>query len=59
VWGDGHKLYDSGVLRGQNGAAAAYANVTGVRTLELVVTGAGDGIGNDHADWAGARVACG
>jgi hypothetical protein len=59
VWGDGRKLYDSGILRGENGAAAAYANLSGVRTLELVVTGAGDGIGNDHADWAGARVACG
>jgi len=59
MWGDGHKLYESGILRGENGAAAAYANLTGVRTLELIVTGAGDGIGNDHADWAGARVACG
>ncbi len=59
VWGDGHKLYDSGVRRGQDGAAPAYADVTGVATLELVVTGAGDGISSDHADWAGARVACG
>ncbi len=46
-------------LEGAGYAAAAYANLTGVRTLELIVTGAGDGIGNDHADWAGARVACG
>ena len=59
VWGDGHKLYDSGIRRGQDGAAPAYADLTGVKMLELVVTGAGDGIGNDHADWAGARVACG
>jgi hypothetical protein len=59
VWGDGQRLYDSGILRGVDGAAAAYADLSGVGMLELVVTGAGDGIGNDHADWAGARVACG
>jgi len=59
VWGDGQRLYDSGILRGVDGATPAYADLSGVGMLELVVTGAGDGIGNDHADWAGARVACG
>jgi hypothetical protein len=59
VWGDGEKLYDSGVLRGENGARPAYADLTGVDELELVVTAAGDGNANDHADWGGARVACG
>jgi NPCBM/NEW2 domain-containing protein len=31
-------------------------NVTGVKQLTLVVNDAGDGIDNDHADWAGARL---
>jgi hypothetical protein len=59
VWGDGEKLYDSGVLRGENGTKPAYADLTGIDELELVVITAGDGNANDHADWGGARVACG
>lgn len=59
VWGDGKKLYDSGVVRGDQGPTGAYANVTGVQTMKLVVFDGGDGVDNDHADWGNARVACG
>jgi len=33
--------------------------LTGVKELRLVVTGAGDGIAYDHADWADAKLECG
>ena len=58
VWGDGKKLYDSGVVRGTQDPAGAYANVTGVQTMKLMVLDGGDGVDNDHADWGNARVAC-
>lgn len=56
VYGDGVKLYDSGIVTGGTSAKAINVNVTGVSQLKLVVTDAGDGIDNDHADWANARV---
>lgn len=56
VYGDGLKLYDSGVVRGGTAAKTTRLNVTGISKLKLVVTDAGDGINNDHADWANARV---
>jgi hypothetical protein len=59
VWGDGKKLYDSGVVRGTQDPTGAYANVTGVQTMKLMVLDGGDGVDNDHADWGNARVACG
>lgn len=52
VYADGVKLYDSGVLRGSDGARALSVNVSGRRELRLVVTDAGDGVSSDHADWA-------
>jgi NPCBM/NEW2 domain/Right handed beta helix region len=58
VWGDGTKLFDSGVVRGTGGSVGAYADVTGVQTLKLVVADGGDGIDSDHADWGNARLSC-
>ncbi|GBF06815.1 glycosyl hydrolase family protein [Deinococcus aerius] len=51
VYGDGTKLYDSGVMRGTDGARALGVDVSGKDELRLVVTDAGDGISHDHADW--------
>ncbi|MGW7484400.1 NPCBM/NEW2 domain-containing protein [Nonomuraea muscovyensis] len=31
-------------------------SIAGVKTLELKVTDAGDGINSDHADWAAAQL---
>jgi beta-galactosidase len=58
VWGDGKKLFDSGVVRGTQGAVGAYADVSGVQTLKLMVLDGGDGVANDHSDWANARLSC-
>ncbi|SHJ37036.1 NPCBM/NEW2 domain-containing protein [Clostridium cavendishii DSM 21758] len=56
VFGDGIKLYDSGVMTGATTAKTVRLNVTGIKQLKLVVTDGGDGINNDHADWANARL---
>ncbi|WP_233625455.1 glycoside hydrolase family 2 TIM barrel-domain containing protein [Actinoplanes sp. ATCC 53533] len=58
VWGDGSRLAQTGVLTGAAPAQRLDVDVTGVRRLELRVTDAGNGNGNDHADWAAARLAC-
>jgi beta-galactosidase len=59
VWGDGTRLAQTGVLTGADAARRLDVDVTGVQRLELRVTDAGNGNGNDHADWAAARLACG
>jgi hypothetical protein len=58
VVGDGEELFTSGVVLGARDAVPIYVDVTGVETLDLVVTAGGDGNGWDHADWADARLAC-
>jgi hypothetical protein len=52
VFGDGAKLFDSGVMRIGDAAKPVSVPVGGVDELKLVVTDAGDGINCDHADWA-------
>lgn len=56
VWGDGRELWHSGVLKGGDAAQPVTEDLTGVKIMELRVTDGGDGEGNDHADWAEARV---
>ena len=56
VIADGTKIYGSVVLRGGAAHQSIDLDVTGVNRLTLGVIGADDGISNDHADWAGARV---
>jgi hypothetical protein len=56
VYGDGVKLYDSGVMTGASATKTVTLNIAGVQTLRLVVTDAGNGNDSDHGDWAGARV---
>jgi hypothetical protein len=56
VWGDGRRLFDSGILRGTDAAKSVQLDVSGITELKLVTTGAGNGIAYDHADWANARV---
>jgi hypothetical protein len=58
VWGDAKLLASSGVVRGPQASVPIAADVSGVSQLELIVTKAGDGNANDHADWADARLAC-
>lgn len=56
VFGDGKKLYESPVQKGGGAAVAIDVDVAGVDSLALVVTDAGDGNANDHADWGGAKL---
>ncbi len=55
---DGRIAYDSGVVRGADPAKPLSADITGGQVLDLVVTDAGDGNANDHADWADAQLVC-
>src|SRR2546421_63015 len=57
VWGDGHKLYESGVMTGSDATRNVSVNITGVRSLRLELV-AVDATTYDSADWANARVAC-
>ncbi|GGR06692.1 NPCBM/NEW2 domain-containing protein [Deinococcus ruber] len=52
VYGDGSKLYDSGVMTGASATKTLTVSVAGVKELKLVVTDSGNGNTNDHADWA-------
>jgi len=58
VVGDSTTLYTSGTLTPSSATTSVSLDVTGVDQLELTVADAGDGPGEDHADWAGARVTC-
>jgi alpha-galactosidase len=58
VWVDGEKVADSGVMTQSSPAQTLAADVTGARLLRLVVTDAGDGNSNDHADWAAPQLTC-
>jgi len=59
VLADGVERYASPV---QTGAAATgtavTVNTTGAQQLDLVVDDGGDGNGQDHADWAAAKLTC-
>ncbi|MBW8796477.1 MAG: NPCBM/NEW2 domain-containing protein [Streptomyces sp.] len=57
--GDGRTLATTPVLTGESAGAALDVDVTGVQELRLVVGDGGDGNAHDHADWGGARLACG
>lgn len=56
VWGDGKRLYDSGLVKGSEEPRNVAVDLSGIKTLELVVTNGGDGSFWDHADWANARL---
>ena len=58
VWVDGTKLFDSGIMTGTMAAKSVNVNITGNSQLTLMVNDDGDGLAADHADWAGARLAC-
>ncbi|MCU1328810.1 MAG: hypothetical protein JWN34_4180 [Bryobacterales bacterium] len=58
VWGDGNKLFESGLLTRASPALPINVNTTGRNQLQLVVTDGGDGVSYDHADWADAKLNC-
>ncbi|MEI6514479.1 MAG: DUF5703 domain-containing protein [bacterium] len=56
VWVDQVKKAESGVMRCGDAPKLISVDLTGARKMTLVVTGNGDGLDNDHADWGGAAV---
>ncbi|MFE2021909.1 sulfatase-like hydrolase/transferase [Streptomyces sp. NPDC059499] len=59
VWGDGLRLYESGLLTAAGGPRPVDVDVTGVRLLRLVVRNANDSTSFDHTSWAAAHVRVG
>ncbi|MCP4451113.1 MAG: hypothetical protein GY809_06605 [Planctomycetes bacterium] len=57
IKGDGKILWSSGIMRGGQAPKPVDVDIRGVRFMDLVVTVAGDGYGNDHTDWANAKIA--
>ena len=58
VLADGRTVLTTPVLTGSAAGLPIDADVTGATIVDLVVGDGGDGNGNDHADWAGARLTC-
>ena len=54
VIADGRTVAETKVLKGKREAIHLHADLTGAKTVELVVTDGGDGDTYDHADWANA-----
>jgi NPCBM/NEW2 domain len=50
---------ESGVMNKDSDPVKIVADLTGGKTLKLVVMDGGDGKAFDHADWGNARVECG
>jgi hypothetical protein len=48
--------FESEIFRVPDEAAPLKLSVKNVNTLKLIVTDAGNGIGNDHGDWADAQL---
>ena len=59
VYGDGKKLFDSGLMKGGDRAKKVDVPLEGVRHLMLVVGSCGDSVGYDNANWAEAEFVCG
>lgn len=55
VYGDGKKLWASGIMRLKDAARFCTVSLTGVKKMELAVTDGGNGNYYDHADWADAK----
>ncbi len=53
---DGKTVAETAVLRGGDAPQMLTADLTGARRMSLLVSDGGDGINNDHADWAGALL---
>ncbi|WP_194911147.1 NPCBM/NEW2 domain-containing protein [Catenulispora rubra] len=58
VYGDGVKLYDSGLVT-RAAPQAMSVNLGSAKVISLVVGDGGDGTYNDRADWGGLQIACG
>ena len=55
VWVDGVQRWHSGLMTRETPAAWVDVDISGAKTLKLVVGDAGD-LTSDHADWAEAKL---
>jgi len=55
IYGDGKKLWDSGLMKPGDKARQIDLPLSDVNTVLLLVEDGGDGVSYDHADWAVAR----
>ncbi|RCH61923.1 RNA polymerase subunit sigma-24 [Streptomyces sp. SDr-06] len=58
VYGDGARLWQSPVMRGGDPAVPVHADISGRRTIRLVVEPAGPFGGAALADWAQSQISC-
>lgn len=58
VYGDGVKLYDSGLVT-RAATRAVSVNLGTAKVVSLVVGDGGDGGYNDRTDWGGLQISCG
>ncbi len=56
VLGDGDILWESEPMKKGMSAQDCQVNIKGIQKLGLLVTDAGDGISNDHANWCEAQI---
>jgi len=56
VLADGNEVFSSGVMNNAAQTQVVNIDLTGVDELTLIVDDGGNGNGEDHADWAGARL---
>src|SRR5262249_44263965 len=56
VWADGRLIWQSGPMTSADAAQPIDLDVTGVRTLRLIVCSMNDNIDYAHADWAEAKL---
>ncbi|MFE4002171.1 endo-alpha-N-acetylgalactosaminidase family protein [Nocardioides sp. YIM B13467] len=59
VVADGTTVTETGTLGPASATETITADITGATYVDLVAGDAGDGNGNDHADWADATFHCG
>ena len=55
LYGDGKKIWSSGIMQVGDSAKTCSVNLAGIRKLELVVADGGNGNYYDHADWVDAK----
>ncbi|MFD7339358.1 sigma-70 family RNA polymerase sigma factor [Streptomyces violascens] len=59
LYGDGARLWQSPVVHGGDPAVPVHADISGRRTIRLVVEPAGPFGGSTLADWARSEISCG
>jgi alpha-galactosidase len=56
IYGDGRELWRSGICKWKQAAKNCRVKLAEIKTLELVVEAAGDGLDYDHANWLEASI---